>query len=99
MAFLLLRRTWLFAAKKELVPSAFRGFQESLAYLGIVSCIVSLLLASLVFLCTIYSGNEGAVMLLAALYAVIGFPAWFCIPWSLFLTEVLSFYRPLNNEA
>ena len=82
--FLVLRRAYLLAFKKERVPHSFRGFQKALGYVG--ACFF--LLASVVLILSIAlragSGVPAGMLLL---------PAMLCVPWAFFLTEALSFRK------
>ena len=82
MAFLLLRRIWLFFSKKERFPSSFHGFQKILGYIGAISFVISIIVLVFSILLKAGSGVPAGMLMI---------PATFCVPWSFFLTEVISF--------
>lgn len=82
MLFLLLRRIWLFFSKKERVPSSFQGFPKLLGYIGAFSFAISAAAFALSIALRAGSGVPAGLLML---------PALICVPWSFFLTEVLSF--------
>ncbi len=84
MLVLLLRRIWLVAFKKERVPSSFRGFPKLLGYMGALFFSVSILAFALSIKLQVGSGIPAAFLM---------FPAMVFVPWSFFLTEVLTFRR------
>jgi hypothetical protein len=90
MLYLLARRIWLLAFKKEGVPTSYRGVPQALGYVGAAS----FLLAAVVFILSIAlragSGVPAGLLLL---------PATICIPWAFALTEVLSFRKGGAREA
>jgi hypothetical protein len=88
MLFLLMRRIWLFFSKKERVPSSFQGFPKVLGYIGAVSFAVSVAAFALTITLRAGSGVPAALLML---------PALICVPWSFFLTEVLSLRRPAQT--
>lgn len=86
MLFLVLRRSWLFVARKERTPSSFVGFQKILGYIAFWSFSLGLLVFVLSVALEAGSGVPAAMLML---------PAIVCTPWAFFITEVLSFRRPM----
>lgn len=90
MAFLVLRRAWLFLAKKERTPASFVGFQKVLGYIALWSFSIGLLVLVLSVVLKAGSGVPAGMLMI---------PAIICVPWAFFLTEVLSFKRPVAANA
>lgn len=84
MMFLILRRCWLFAVKKERTPVSFVGFQKALGYVGFWSFSLSVFVLLLSMALKAGSGVPAGMLMI---------PAMFCVPWAFFLTEVMSFKR------
>jgi hypothetical protein len=84
MMFLILRRAYLFAFKKERVPHSFRGFQKVLGYVGASFFVLASVVLILSIALRAGSGVPAGMLLL---------PAMLCVPWAFFLTEVLSFRK------
>ncbi|MGP1681050.1 MAG: hypothetical protein ACTS8S_01830 [Giesbergeria sp.] len=84
MLFLLLRRIWLFFSKRERVPHSFKGLPKVVGYIGALSFVVSVAAFGLTIALRAGSGVPAALLML---------PALICVPWSIFLTEALSFRR------
>ncbi|MDQ3271301.1 MAG: hypothetical protein M3Q12_03905 [Pseudomonadota bacterium] len=82
MLFLLLRRIWLLAIEKQRAPASFRGIPKGLGYIGVFSFFGSALALVLTIVLRGGSGVPAGLILL---------PALICVPWSVFLTELLSF--------
>lgn len=87
---LLLRRLWLLFSKKESVPPSFTGIAKVLGYIGAGSFMLSAATLALTIALHAGSGVPGGLFLL---------PAVICIPWSIFITEVRSLRRSLNEVA
>ena len=85
MVFLVLRRAWLFLAKKERTPASFVGFQKILGYIAFYSFSLGLLVLVLSMLFRAGSGVPAGMLMI---------PAMICAPWAFFLTEVVSFKQP-----
>lgn len=88
--FLVLRRAWLLSARREGVPSSFKGFPKVLGLIGFWSFTSGALglLASIALRAP--SGVPAGLLLI---------PAMFCVPWAFFLTEILSMRRPRAEES
>lgn len=82
MVFLVFRRIWLMTMKGERVPASFRGFPKWLAYVGVCSIALSLVVLAFTIVLRAGSGVPAGMLLL---------PAIVCVPWAFFLTEVFSF--------
>ncbi len=94
--FLLFRRIWLFLLKGERVPSAFVGFPKVLGQIGAISFFLSAITLTLSYVLGAGVGVPPGSMLGGMLL----FPAFLCVPWAFFLTELLSFRRaPVEHEA
>jgi len=87
---LVLRRIWLLATKKERVPASFRGIPKALGLIGMFSFMAS---ALMLVLTAVLGGGSGVPAGLALL------PALICVPWSVFLTELLSVHRGARSAV
>jgi len=85
LLFFLLRRVWLFFAKKERVPGSFKRFPKFLGYVGMSFYVIAWVGLGLSMLLRAGSGVLAGMLMI---------PAMFCIPWAFFLTELLSFFQP-----
>jgi hypothetical protein len=90
MLFLVLRRLWLLVAKREGLPHSFVGAPKVLAYIGVGSLSLGVIVLVLSMLLRAGSGVPGAMLLL---------PAVLCVPWAFFLTEALSFRAAKSGEV
>jgi hypothetical protein len=84
VALLVLRRIWLFVARKERTPSAFAGLPKMLGYIGFWSFSVGVAVLVLSALLKAGSGVPAGMLMI---------PAVICIPWAFFLTEIISFRK------
>ena len=90
MIFLVLRRCWLFGAKKERTPASFVGFQKALGYVGFWSFLLAVVGLFLTVALRVGSGVPAGMLMI---------PAMFCVPWAFFITEVTSFKRKAAAPA
>lgn len=90
MIFLVLRRCWLFAVKKERTPVSFVGFQKALGYVGFWFFLLSVLVLLLGMAFKADSGIPAGMLMI---------PAMFCVPWAFFITEITSFKRKAATHA
>jgi len=79
--FLLVRRIWLFIAKKDYVPASFKGVPKVLGYVGVFFYVAAFIVLGLSILFHAGSGVPAGMLMM---------PAMLCIPWAFFLTEVFS---------
>lgn len=91
MMFLVLRRCWLFAVKKERTPVSFVGFQKALGYVGFWFFLLSVFVLVLSMALKADTGGLPAGILMI--------PATFCVPWAFFFTEITSFKRKSATHA
>jgi hypothetical protein len=82
MIFLALRRVWLYVVKNERTPTSFVGFPKVLGYVGFWSFSLGVLVLLLSIAIKAGSGVPAGMLMI---------PAFICIPWAFFLTEVSSF--------
>lgn len=79
---LVLRRAYLVFVKKSGIPISYKGFAKLLGYLAVIFFVPGALIMIFTFITK--STTLGPLVLLLV-------PAQFFIPWSFFLTEVVSF--------
>ncbi|MBE2261958.1 MAG: hypothetical protein IAE92_04405 [Burkholderiaceae bacterium] len=82
MVFLVLRRCWLFIAKKQRTPASFVGFQKVLGYVGFWSFLLSVLAFPIAY--TVGLPISPAHLMLVPMV---------CVPWAFFITEIASFWQ------
>jgi hypothetical protein len=90
MLFLVLRRAWLFLAKKQRTPTSFVGFPKAMGYIGFWSFTVGILVLIQSMVLRAGSGVPAGMLMI---------PAMFCVPWAFFLTEILSMRQTRTGDA
>lgn len=82
---LVVRRLWVLVVQREVsLPHSFGGIARALAFVGAASWVLS---AAALLLSSLLQLGSGVVAGMLAL------PAIYCIPWAVFLTEILSLRR------
>jgi len=88
MMFLVLRRCWLFVAKKQRTPSSFVGLQKALGYVGFASFLLSVLAIPIAYTVGLPVSPVHLMMIPIV-----------CVPWAFFITEVASFWRKEESDV
>ena len=88
MMFLVLRRCWLFVAKKQRTPASFVGFQKVLGYVGFWSFLLSVLAFPIAY--TVGLPISPVHLMLLPMV---------CVPWAFFITEIASFWPKAASDV